>query len=81
MFSEGANRELIGALSGMAGVDPLPTRVLTVRALGPRASPRDERSGEGWVNELQHQRETVRNTVNALGGDTSCAGSATSIGA
>jgi hypothetical protein len=71
--------ELVGALSGMADVDPLPTRVLTIRAFGPRAAPRDEFGRGGRVTEPQRLSETVRNAINVLAGDSrSAAGKALS---
>jgi hypothetical protein len=70
LFLDDANSELIGVLGGMADVDQLPTRVLMIRALGPRAAPRDEFARGGRVTEPQRLSETVRNAVNALAGDS-----------
>jgi hypothetical protein len=69
LILDGGNSELVSALGGMADVDRLPTRVLMIRALGPRATPRDEFTRDGRVTERQRLSETVRNAVNALAGD------------
>jgi len=69
-FLDDANSELIGALGGMAGVDQLPTRALMIRALGPRATPKDEWSRDGRVTEPRRLSETVVNAVIALAGDS-----------
>lgn len=69
MFWDDANSEMIGTLSGMTGVDQLPTRTVMIRALGPRAAPGDEFTGGGYVTELQHFSRIVRNAVNALAWD------------
>lgn len=70
LFLDEGNSELIGALSGMADVDPLPTLLLKIRAFGPRASPRDEFLRGGRVTEPQRLSETVRNAINAFAGDS-----------
>jgi hypothetical protein len=70
LFLDEGNSELVGALSGMADVDPLPTQVLKIRAFGPRAAPRDEFGRGGRVTEPQRLSETVRNAINALAGDS-----------
>jgi hypothetical protein len=62
LFLEGSS-ELVDALSSMADVDPLPTRVLKIRAFGPRAAPRDEFGHGGRVTEPQRLSETVRNAT------------------
>lgn len=68
LFLDEGNSELVGALSGMVDVDPLPTLVLTIRAFGPRAAP--DEFARGFVTEPQRLSETVRNAVNALAGDS-----------
>jgi hypothetical protein len=70
LFLDDANSELIGALSSMADVDRLPTRVLMIRALGSHAAPSDEFSRGGLVTEPQRLSETVRNAIDALAGDS-----------
>jgi len=69
LLLDDANSELVGALSSMADVDRLPTRVLMIRALGPRAPPGDEWSRDGRVLEPQRLSQFVRNSVNALADD------------
>src|SRR5882672_2513824 len=64
------NSELVGALSGMADVDPLPTQVLKIRVLGPRSAPGDESGRGGRVVGPQRLSETVRNAISALAGDS-----------
>jgi len=70
LFLDEGSSELVDALSGMADVDPLPTRVLKIRGFGPRAAPRDEFGRGGRVTEPQRLSETVRNAINALAGDS-----------
>jgi hypothetical protein len=69
LFLEEGNSELIGALSAMVDVDPLPTLVLKIRAFGPRAVPRDE-FAHGGVTEPQRLSEAVRGALNVLAGDS-----------
>jgi len=70
LFLDEGSSELVDALSDMADVDPLPTRVLKVRGFGPRAAPRDEFGRGGRVTEPQRLSETVRNAIDALAGDS-----------
>lgn len=69
LFLDEGNGEMVDALSDMADVDPLPTRVLKICAFGRRAAPRDEFGSRGRVMEPQRLSETVRNAINALAGD------------
>jgi hypothetical protein len=69
IFLDEANSELVGALSGMENVDPLPMLVLKIRTLGPRAAPGDAFGG-GLVTEPQRLSTMVRNNINMLAGDS-----------
>jgi hypothetical protein len=68
-FLDGSNSELIGAMSGLGGVDRLPTRALTVRLLGRTVAPEDEQSRSGRVTDRHRSNETVRNCINSIATD------------
>lgn len=69
MLVEDDTNSLISALFEMFGVERLPIRGLTVRALGPRVTPNDQFSSNSRVTEPQRSSEAVRNAVNGLTGD------------
>ncbi|MGY4414888.1 hypothetical protein ACVWW4_006624 [Bradyrhizobium sp. LB7.1] len=65
------NRELVGTLTSMKGVNAAPTLRLTISILGRTVAPRDERPRRGRVSDTYHQCETVRKFINLLSADPS----------
>jgi hypothetical protein len=69
LFLDKVNSELANALNEKDDVDHLPTLVMKIRALGPRAAPRDELGTGGPVTESQQLSESVRSALNKLAAD------------
>jgi hypothetical protein len=67
-FSEKANADLIGSISGMPGVDRLPIQALTVSLLGRTVAPEGERR-RTRVMDVPRNSETVRNCINFIAAD------------